>query len=706
LVVDFDGAKDSAHPPDWLKDDDAPPDTQNKFKEFQGAQYVSIGALMEVVWAYALTFGKADKLHFEDWNKLLNPFTANILDAIGKHENEDLDPNQPLSKSPGLAFLQLLATATDLRSWVPFIGWILLWLPDGARSFLEQGASRASGDLYSTILSADDEFNRESDTRSFLPDIVPDYHSANIEKPLGEVTRLMVFPEGRSDRLFKQALANAPGSPITYVKAYTNSLEIDELVSIGPQSDALFHPDLYEPLPPAVPGAAKVKLDGPKSSPAAVAFLKAAPHDRYRPRLRAFTPLPAQVVRTAGFYFMPASPAKYDCIAYYQAGATQPNGQPNPGANAGQDAKTQEVTLTIVEGDVTFGGDKVPYVTPLAAPAVPAALATPLKRFVTETLDLSFGKQFVGPDPDDKNPGAPRWELNLCTTAAASPPPALAANTVTATAQTHGWKLEIGKIPGDVRVRVFRIYRKNDNLDDAKNDHAFDLMYPSDKYPSLKNVRSYLDNDVWILARDFQFKIEDLPDLTTAGKSVSIDTETVQKLDLALALPGDVKPKVTVNWDRTKPRPVPDGDIPIPGVEKTKDTSAYPHGEVWNLKSLGSVLEEDSAYKVTVTFGKGPANTVDRTLDVAVKPFIRLKGTGAAPFEAVLNKPCTLTVEGGSAPYKVSDDGLPADTKAVVNGSDVVVTVAKAPTADKKVVLTVTDANGKKGRRTITVKKA
>jgi hypothetical protein len=32
-------------------------------------------------------------------------------------------------------------------------------LTDGERNFIEQGASRASGDLYSTILSANDRFN-------------------------------------------------------------------------------------------------------------------------------------------------------------------------------------------------------------------------------------------------------------------------------------------------------------------------------------------------------------------------------------------------------------------------------------------------------------------------------------------------------------------------------------------------------------------
>src|SRR5262249_60022812 len=129
------------------------------------------------------------------------------------------------------------------------------------------------------------------------------------------------------------------------------------------------------------------------------------------------------------------------------------------------------------------------------------------------------GKELVGPAPDDKHPGATRWELNLCTSAAVAPPPALAANTVTPAAKTNGWDLQIGKTPGDVRLRLFRVFRKNDSSDDEKNDHAFDLLYPTDKYPSLKNVRSYLEKDVWVVVRDFLFTVEDLPDLTPGGKT-------------------------------------------------------------------------------------------------------------------------------------------------------------------------------------------
>jgi hypothetical protein len=412
--------------------------------------------------------------------------------------------------------------------------------------------------------------------------------------------------------------------------------------------------------------------------------LQAAHTDTLRPRLRSFTPLPPQVVRTAGFYFIPASPAKYDISAFYLSAGTD------------EDAGTQRVTLTITAADVSFGGDTVPYALPPAAGAVPPPLAAPLKRFVTETVLVRLPRELVTPR---------FWELNLCTTAAASPPPPLPAADVAVSPDPHGWQLDLGKNPGDVRVRLFRLYRKNDATNDANNDPAFDLAYPAATYPSLKNVRSYLDRDIWIPVRDFAFTIEDLPQLTPDGKAVTIDSESVQKLDLGLVLQGDAKPNVVVTWDRAKPRPVPDEPIPVPIVERTHDGSAHPRGEVWQLRPLGGVLEEDSTYRVRVTFGKDPANQVFRILDVTVTPFIRLTGAGAHQFDAAVDAPCNLAIVGGTPPYTVSDNGLPADTKAVVDGTTVVVTVTRSPAAEKKVVLTVKDANGKTGKRTITVKK-
>src|SRR5262249_18067275 len=154
------------------------------------------------------------------------------------------------------------------------------------------------------------------------------------------VVRMMVFTASRNDRVFQQGLANRPGTPMTYAGLYFDN----EMVGLAPQAAVLVHPDLYEPLAGAAPGT--LSVDGPASSPAAVGFLQAPAGNPFRPRLRAFTPLPAQVLRTAGFYFVPAGPAKYDFIAHYGRGARLANGSVNPRADAGQDAKTQEVTLT------------------------------------------------------------------------------------------------------------------------------------------------------------------------------------------------------------------------------------------------------------------------------------------------------------------------------------------------------------------------
>jgi RHS repeat-associated protein len=689
LVVDIAGAKNAPDVPGWLRDDSLP----GQLKEFQGAQFASIGYLLELAWAYLLTFNQFKDLHFSDWNKLLNPFSSALINLIGKSENEDLDPNQPLSRSFGLALAQILATATDLRSWIPFIGFVPGMLPDGAKSFLEQQASRASGDLYSTVLSVDDKFHTVVESK--VVDIIPDTDAANIVKPLGELARVMIFPEFRRDRVFQQALANAPGSPLRYATTYIN-FDLFDLVGIGPQSAVLVHTGLYEPLPATPPTRTPHSIDGPRSNPTAVVFLEAQAGDRFKPRLRALTPLPPAVVRTAGFYFIPSSPAKYDCIAYYGSGEVLPNGSPNPDFRQALDAKTQSATLTFTDGAVTFGEDPLPYVTPPIAGSVPAALPAALKRFVTESVSVNFGTQLTSTD---------RWELNLCTTDPGSPPPPLpAARSIGITPQTHGWTLQLGKSAGDVRVRVFRTFHKNDAANDANNDQAFDLAYPADKFPSLKNVRSYLDKDIWIPVRDFLFTIEDLPELAPAGTTVTIDSETVHKLDLAVRLTGAARPNVTAKWNRTTPRPVPDEAIPVPVPERTQDHSTHPRGEVWQLRPLGGVLEEDSTYKVTVTFGD-PANSVIRALDLKVTPFIRLTGAGEHAFEASAASPCTLSIVGGAAPYTLTNSGLPAGTQAVVNASQVVVSVTTAPPSDRRVVLTVTDPNGKTGRRTITVKK-
>src|SRR5262249_50587207 len=160
LIVDFDGAKDNAHPAKWLKYDP----NDKGLNDLQGLQYVSIGGIIESTWKYFFTLRQLKKMNFEQWNRILNPVFGNPTKYISDKSGEDVDPNQPISSSPSRAAFQLITTVGDLRTWIPFIGFVLLINPDGPRSFLEQGASRASGDLYSTILSADDKFNRECST--------------------------------------------------------------------------------------------------------------------------------------------------------------------------------------------------------------------------------------------------------------------------------------------------------------------------------------------------------------------------------------------------------------------------------------------------------------------------------------------------------------------------------------------------------------
>ena len=353
---------------DWLAQGDD--EKRKAVDQFKGAQWASMGSLMQLTWMYAFAFGKANSVKFEQWNRLFNPLAGKII-----HDFPDTDPNAPLSDKPGFALLQILNTFSDLRSWFPFIGWVPAILPDGARSFLEQGASRASGDLYSTILSADDKFNREVSSR--LIDIVPDYHTANITKPIGQVTRLMFFPEGRGERVLARDFRNAPGSPITYAETFLRQ----EPLTIKADVDVLLHPDLFEPVPisggPALP--APVALAGPASNSATLNFLNVPAGTLFRPTLRPVVPTPLTRKPQHRLVFHSHHPGEIQGFeAFYRDAASRVG-------NSDKDAKTQEVTLTIEAGEVTFADEKVNHQTP-----TPAAPASTFDRFVSEVPQLTM----------------------------------------------------------------------------------------------------------------------------------------------------------------------------------------------------------------------------------------------------------------------------------------------------------------------------
>ncbi|MGC4084818.1 MAG: hypothetical protein QM736_22570 [Vicinamibacterales bacterium] len=148
--------------------------------------------------AYFSEDAQKEILHanFATMNRVFNPFWGNLIAKF-----PTLNPNLSQRDSdPGIVIARLVARAIDLRSWTPFLGFVPTWLPDGPQNFIEQGASRMSGNLYSTILSTDDEFNAKLSFR--VADwMVRDNHGADREKPLGSVLRLMMYPGGRWDRI-------------------------------------------------------------------------------------------------------------------------------------------------------------------------------------------------------------------------------------------------------------------------------------------------------------------------------------------------------------------------------------------------------------------------------------------------------------------------------------------------------------------------
>jgi len=654
--------QDAAKKAVWLTATDD--EKRTAVDQFKGAQYVSVGSLMRILWMYAFTFGQSRLTKFEDWNRIFNPLAGNLI-----HKFPDIDPNAPFSDRPLVVLAQILNALTDLRSWIFPGGWIPLWLRPGPRSFLEQGSSRASGDLYSTILSADDKFNRETN-------LSPDYHSANISRPLGKVVRLMLYESEQTDRTLKHAFCNVPGSPVTY-----NSLSFsdDEPLTITADADVLVHPALGE----AIGAGATVRLAGPPSDPGPVEFVRITKGDSFRPALRSVVPTPLRVNRSTGWYFIPVTPTKYFCEAFYGDA-----GKPD------QDAKTQHVELTIEAGDVSFAGEAVAY-----AAAVEVGLPAPAStfdRFVGEQPEIVIKDQPVK-DPD-------WWQINV-TDLGGNPFPAPAL--VTADKRPQGWQLTVANaLPAgaavSARVRIYRILKKNDVNDDTKNDPAFDLTFDPKQHPTLKNVRSYLDKDLWIPVREFVFTVQPLPTLSADGNPVTVDSEQEYPLDLALPLKGDVKPVTTLV------RASPGAPAQLQ-VEKTGEKGRHPRGQRWRVKPLGPVIEDTANYRISVAYGGGAAPAA---LDFTVNPLIKIdmapgKPPGQADFTASEADPCRLTITGGVAPYAVSGEGFPAKTSpALSDGNTIVVGVGAPPAAETQGVVVVTDNNGKKGRRTVKILKA
>ena len=538
-------------------------------------QTFSIGGLMFFAWKFLFLWpglfakdsqDKILKSNFASWNRVFNPFWGNLIKKFPR-----LDPNLSQRNSdPGEVIARLIARAMDLRSWTPFLGLVPLWLPDGPQNFIEQGASRMSGDLYSTIVSTDDKFNAKLTTRA-SDGLIRDDHDADVEKPLGSAFRVMTYPGHRTQRIFTFDRADQPAEPSPVV--YNTEFGDFPLVKIEAPAGTLFHPELYDLLPPPPPAAA-LSIEGPTSNPTAVAFQKFQGGDFAQPRIRNLVPMPPRIDRTGGMYFIASQPEVYKCSAYDRHQGTP------------EDALTQNVSLT-VSGTVKLGDDVVAWQTPPASGTPPAG--PKFDRFVTEKVVLAIRNH-----KDKAVETAGYEERKDVTTGAAAKS--------TITKGTDQWEIVVGDTAATLRIRLYRIFKKNDFADDTKNDPAFDLTF--DGVPSLKNVRSYLDKDIWVPVRDFLIDVKDLPKLDP--KTTKHNTPVEVKLPLKVA-----KSAIAI----TPPAGAPRMKTP----EDLGEDPANKRGQIWRFGPLDKPVEAPAVYKVEVTFGEG-AVTKKVGFDLTIQP--------------------------------------------------------------------------------------
>ncbi len=655
-VTDLAELNDSVDTPGWFRD--IPSDFFGGELGLSVWQTFSIGGIMYFAWkflflppAYFSEDARNEILHanFSSFNRIFNPFWGNLIAKFPQ-----IDPNLTQRDSePGVVIARLIARAMDLRSWTPFLGFVPTWLPDGPQNFIEQGASRMSGDMYSTVLSTDDKFNAKLSMR-IGDSLVRDDHGADVEKPLGSVFRLMLYPGDRWDRIFHFNRADQPADPDLPV---TNNTEFatHPIVRITAPQDTLFHPDFYEVSGPT----GTLKIEGPTSNPGPVDFLTFPPPavgTFAQPTLRNLVPMPPRINRTAGMYFIASQPAEYTCKAHERKAGTP------------EDAGTQNVTLKVT-GKVALGDDDIPWQTPAAHGVVP--VGPKVERFITETAALTMKNH------KDDLVETRGFEERLDVTAGA-------AAKAKVTLAKKQWDVVAGDTPATLRIRLYRIFKKNDPADDSKNEPAFDLMFGS--IDTLKNVRSYLEKDAWVLVRDFLVDVKPLPPLGNQTKKYD---EAVE-----VELPLDVAPSaITITPPAGAPR--------FPNPSKKGKGPTHPRGHMWRFGPLDTVVEEAVTYKVEVTFGTGGV-TAKGNFDLVIQPIIRLTAGGA--FQAVKGTPLELAIVDGAAPFSLDTDNLPAGTVAAIDSPNrkVTITVNDSPPGATKVVVTVTDANGKKGRRTVT----
>lgn len=641
----------------------------------------SIGGMMTLAWRYILLTpfrpalqAEIDDLDFDSINAVFNPVSRLVMDALPS----TINPDAPAGDR-WLAFAgKLFANALDMRSWTAFLGFVPTLLPDGDQNFIEQGASRASGDLYSTIVTANDRWNSRTRVRLFGSHT---HREADLHAGIGGIVRLLTFAHYRSHRIMAPRAGDSPDATITYREGLTQVPPFTlRPTTIG--APMIFPADLFLIERTKVPGrvVTPFEIDGIAIGGAPAprqAFVEAEEGDVVVPRLRALVPMPPRVNRSLGFYLITSGPGAIEVAGHrpqaenaritltgtVSAGdvirveASAPALLPAPvtvttsaataadtpatiaaaiatlvqadpslhrvniratsvGATVilstprtasipvswtvtptgtvtfelqerlteASDPLTETATITIAD-EVRLDDQLIPWARPSIVGQPPIA-GTPVERFETEECVLEVRHPRDHRGPEFVNAGVDGFAVDV--------PPAATARAVVR-ADRSGWTLAIPPLatPGaplpPVNLRLLRII--------ARDDAGFDLDFPD--VPTLKGVRSYLEDPLFVVAREFPLAVLPLP--------LFPDVSTGHATPFELKLPVRVADEGSILI-------VPPPGATAPPLTRVGDDG---RGETWRIGPLPAPPPADQAFTVVLAFGR-PGASVERRFELTM----------------------------------------------------------------------------------------
>jgi len=754
--------------PDWLKqvDRDAngePPDTAdgriNNNTEINPFQVFSIGGLMQLAWKYVFMgpFLGIDEisddiqdLDFEDFNRVVNPVSRLITQNLPQVDSE-AEPGERWLTALG----QVFSKALDLRSWQPMTGFVPTLLPDGPQNFIEQGASRASGDLYSTILTANDHYNLISKGRLFGSH---EDRSADLHAGLGRAVRLLMFCGGRLHRVLKGAASNI-AEPLI---GYRRSLDSEEPVSMklpDPGKTVILPGELYRVERPSGTGTARTfQLQGPAPARRTIDYVEAHTGDTIYPRLRAYVPLPPRVNRTLGFYMIAGSPAKIEAAATTtsmidvklevdsaSAGASitlEVSGPELPGSPitvapvnvvAGQTpANVAREIVRAIRGDITLSSygvwarRKDAEVEVFAPRVTRTALSWTVNTTGTIDLDDETGLIVEGDPQTDRvtitvedevrvdNELVP-WTPPIEIPPAATPPIPHNVDRFQTELCTlrvkHPEDME-GPDFEDVGIDNLKLDFSETSIDIgplAEND-GWSLRMPAAVPGSSSRLRIFRT-----IAKDdpgFDLMFADEPGLDGTRSYLDGDIFVVVRDSQLTVQPlpeiSDAEIEFDESFELTLPIKleqgegaitiVPPAGIDTPPVERIDEEGRE---DKWQIGPMEDAPSGDIVYRVTVTYGKVGA-TVDKSFNLTFKAAIKL---AAASDDIVPGMPLEINISRGTGPYEASLDPEPDGLEITQPSANKIVLLANAaPEDDMEITLTVEDDDDHEAVRHFTLK--